>query len=95
MIVALSSSLDAYLSRVGLTQMKKYDFLGTRKEPVTLMFLKFLIENDYHQGLHNMVAVLGDKFWVLNDIDNKTNPKQIKLSNNKSTNYRWQIDIAD
>ncbi len=95
MIVALSSSLDSYLSRVGLSQMKKYDFLGTKKEPVTLMFLKFLIENDYHQGLHNMVAILGDKFWVLNDIDNKANPKQIKLSNNKSTNYRWQIDISD
>ena len=58
------------------------------------MFLKYLIDFDYHQGLWNILAILGDHFYVLNDIEKKSDPIKIHLSNDLSTNYGWQIEVV-
>jgi len=49
-----------------------------------------------HTGLFNMINILGDEFYVSNEIDTtfKTNIERIKLVNNESTNKQWQIYIV-
>jgi hypothetical protein len=94
MLSLLSGPMRRYQTRKALEEMKKFDHLGTQKEPVRLIFLKFLIDHDFHQGLYNMTSVLGDKFWVLNDITGINEPRYIELRNDETTNHRWQIYVV-
>jgi len=92
----LESSLKKFSSFEGLKEMKEFDSLGTPKGAVPLRFIKFLIDTENHQGLFNMIEVLGDDFYVINDIDDKSlvqAPNRVKLQNDSSTNYQWQIYI--
>lgn len=94
----LHDNLKKFQTRQALQDMKEFDFLGTKAVPVKLIFLKYLIENNEHQGLFNMRAILGDKFYVLNDLDkfkkNQANPSRlILILNNADTGNRWQIYI--
>ena len=73
--------------------MKKYDGLGEKKTPLRLLFLKYLIDNNYHQGLYNIISVLGESFYIKNDIDEETDPYFIKIQNYFSTNNQWQIYV--
>ena len=76
--------------------MKKFDKLGSRKAPVPLSFLKFLILNEKHQGLFNIVLVLGEQFYVTNNIDkniSRNESELVKLKNDAETNFKWQIYI--
>lgn len=91
MTKALRDPLKNYQTRDALTDMKKFDLLGTKDEPVRLIFLKFLIDNNMHQGLFNITAVLGEEFYVVNDIDGASEAVAIELKNNAQTNYRWKI----
>ncbi|PIK15048.1 hypothetical protein [Halobacteriovorax sp. JY17] len=95
MVEALKTPLKDYQTREALSDMKKYDGLGQRTEPMRLIFLKYLIENHLHQGLYNIVSIVGERFWLLNDIDGKTEPVYAEILNNESTNYKWQINILD
>jgi hypothetical protein len=71
--------------------MKSYDLLGSKEAPVGLVFLKFLIDTENHQGLYNIVQVLGEKFYVMNDLEKKSDPHYIEFKNDASTRNRWQI----
>jgi len=93
MIKALKGPLKDYQTRVALKDMKKFERVGSREEPVRLIFLKFLIDNNMHQGLYNITAVLGGEFYVVNDIDGSSEPVPIELKNDKETNYRWEIEL--
>ncbi len=93
MIVALSEPMKNFQTRKAIKDMKELDHLGSHEEPVHLMFLKFLIDNDYHQGLFNIQAEIGDKFWVINDFEKGRIPQWIELVNDQSTQSRWQIYI--
>ncbi|MBI2520523.1 MAG: hypothetical protein HYV97_08895 [Bdellovibrio sp.] len=93
MIVALSEPIKNFQTRKAIRDMKELDHLGSREEPVHLMFLKFLIDNDYHQGLFNFQAEIGNKFWVINDFEKNVAPQWIELINDSSTQSRWQIYI--
>lgn len=90
---ALEEPMKQYQTRSALQEMKKFDLLGTANEPVQLVFIKFLIDKNMHQGLFNVVAVLGDRFYVVNDIDGERVPTLIELANSEATNYRWQITV--
>jgi hypothetical protein len=92
----LSSTLKEYTSRRALDEMREHDRLGSVQAPVPLSFLKFLIDGDNHQGLYNLVNVLGDEFWVTNDIDArwKPAPEYIAMKNDESTSRQWQISIV-
>lgn len=92
---ALDESLKVYISRVGLSDMKKNDGLGTRDGPMPLIFLKYLIETNKHQALFNLLNIVGAEFYVKNDIDKaKVAPyNYVQLANDESTNYIWQIYI--
>mgnify|MGYP000082502343 CR=1 FL=1 len=95
MVEALKMPLKDYQTREALSDMRKYDGLGQRTEPMRLIFLKYLVENNLHQGLYNIVSIVGERFWLLNDIDGKTVPVYAEILNNESTKYKWQINILD
>ena len=75
--------------------MQSFDKLGTHASPVPLTFVKYLIDSDNHQGLYNLTAILGDNFWVSNDVDTKwkVGPEFIELRNDENTSRQWQIYI--
>ncbi len=93
----LDDNLQMYISRSGLEQMRKFDNLGTKEGPMPLMFLKYLIETEKHQSLYNIKSILGERFYVSNDIDSANPPKfdYIEIRNDESTNFKWQIFIRE
>lgn len=91
MITELSGPIKKFQTRSALNDMKSYDMLGSKDAPVGLIFLKFLIDTENHQGLYNIVTVLGEKFYVVNDLEKKNTPHYVQLKNDASTKNRWQI----
>lgn len=67
---------NTYKTRQALEDLKEFDKLGTKDEPVRLLFLKFLIDQNEHQGLFNVKSILGDHFFVTNDLDNFPDAKK-------------------
>lgn len=83
-----------------LKELRELDFLGTREQPFKLTTLKFLIDQNFHKELYNVKSVLGDKFFVENDLEVKINPKvkkqshyMVSLLNNQESNFKWLITI--
>ena len=93
MTKALKEPLVDFQTRQGLADMKRWDKLGSKTEPVRLIFLKFLIDNNLHTGLYNIVAVLGKHFYVVNDIDGIKDPVYTGLKNDESTKYQWTLTL--
>jgi hypothetical protein len=91
MISSLSQPIKKFQTRKALTDLRDFDKFGTSEAPVGIIFLKFLIDTDNHQGLYNVVNVLGDKFYLMNDFEGKTSPVFAELKNDPTTNHRWQI----
>jgi uncharacterized protein (DUF2249 family) len=73
--------------------MKIEQKLGSKDLPLLLLYLKFLIEFKRHGALYNMINILGNKFYVLNDLDDDPTPYLIELKNEQKTNWNWQIYI--
>lgn len=82
-----------YQTRSALAYLKKQDKLGSIVAPMSLIFIKFLIETQNHQGLYNILNVLGEKFYVINDLENKDVAHHVSLKNDESTSNRWQITL--
>lgn len=98
--VSRARSLAPVVERFGkykvLEQMKKSDALGSSKAPIPLIYIKFLIEESLDQLLFNITNVIGNEFYIINDIDeNIKSPTRISLLNNRSTYYKWQIVILE
>lgn len=95
MINTLSERLKTFMTREALAEMMAYDKLGTKEGPVPLLFLKYMVDMQEHHGLWNIISVLGDKFYVSNEIDASFNPKAefIQLVNNETTGRQWQIYV--
>lgn len=91
----LDERLPKYIAKRGLEEMKEFDGLGVEKG-VPLRFIKYLIDTKNHDGLYNIIQVLGEQFYVQNDIDDKKfvkAPTKISLINDEYTNYEWQIQV--
>lgn len=95
MINTLSERLKTFMTREALAEMTAYDKLGTKEGPVPLLFLKYMIDMQEHHGLWNIISVMGDKFYVSNEIDAsfKPAPELIQLMNNETTGRQWQIFV--
>jgi hypothetical protein len=93
--IQLEKSLKDYMTRKALEEMKKFDNLGTAKGPVPLLFIKYMIDHQQHQGLYNLIAEVGEKFYVTNDLDLEPTieSEYIQLVNNETTNFQWLINI--
>ncbi len=90
----LEGTLKEYTTRSALEEMRAWDKLGTSEAPLPLTFLKFLIDSQNHQGLYNVVGVLGDQFWVSNDIDKNSAAEYVELKSDSTTNYSWSLSIV-
>lgn len=92
----LSRRLKTFMKREALIEMMTYDKLGTTEGPVPLLFLKFMIDMEEHQGLWNLINVVGDRFYVSNEIDASFNPKPelVQIVNDDTTGRRWQLFIV-
>lgn len=93
MISKLSIPIKKFQTRQALTDMKEYDKLGSSEAPVGIIFLKYLIDTENHQGLYNVLGVLGDKFYVSNDFEGIDGAIFVELKNDSSTKNRWQINF--
>lgn len=82
-----------FASFKSLKEMKDFDKLGSKTAPVPLKFLKFLIDRGQHQKIYNMINILGDSFYVFNDIDKKKTISLVQLKNDESTQFQWGISI--
>jgi hypothetical protein len=94
MINNLSEKLKTFMTREALKEMMSFDKLGTKEGPVPLLFIKFMIDMEEHQGLFNLTSILGERFFVTNEIDASFKPKieLIRLSN-QEMGGNWQITI--
>lgn len=93
MINSLRTPLTAFQTRDALIDMKEFDGLGNKEEPARLLFLKYLIDQESHQGLFNFIDIIGGTFWVINDIDRDNRPVRVSLQNDQSTQYQWQLTL--
>jgi len=95
MINTLSERLTTFMTREALSEMMNYDKLGTKQGPVPLMFLKYMIDMQEHHGLWNIISVLGDRFYVSNEIDAAFSPAPefVQLMNNQDTGNQWQLFV--
>jgi hypothetical protein len=95
MLNTLSEKLEVFMTREALKEMVTYDKLGTKEGPVPLLFLKYLIDTDEHRGLWNILSVVGEQFYVANEIDVSFNPEveYVRLTNSEDTNHQWQLSI--
>lgn len=91
----LSKRLRTFMKREALMEMMNYDKLGTSEGPVPLLFLKYMIDMDEHQGLWNLISVIGERFYVSNEIDEsfKPKPELVQIVNDETTGRRWQLVI--
>jgi hypothetical protein len=97
MVQALRRTLKEYISIKALKEMKQYNSLGEVNGPVPLVFIKYLIDTNNHKGLYNLLNVVGDRFYVKNDIDRNLSlsVNYIQLRNDLSTGQKWVIDIIN
>ncbi len=95
MINNLADKLQNFMTREALKEMVTFDKLGTKDGPVPLLFLKFMVDMQEHTGLFNLISVLGDEFYVSNEIDETFNPspEKVKMINNDSTGRQWQFYV--
>jgi hypothetical protein len=91
LIAELSGPIKKFQTRAAITEMKAYDNIGSANAPIGLMFIKFLIDTENHQGLYNIITVIGDKFYVNNDLEGKVESHLIQIKNDSSTKNRWQL----
>lgn len=92
----LDKHMEKFVSRKGLAEMKEYDSLGKKKGPVPLLFIKYLIDEKRHKGLTNLVEVIGETFYVQNNIDPPSLAKKpvfVRLRYDRETEGLWQIDV--
>lgn len=98
MLDYLEKQMPKFFSREGLEEMKNFDKLGSQKGPVPLLFIKYLVENDKHQGLFNLIDVIGDQFYVRNNIDdesiaNENDLVRLEYKGDAATPF-WQLSIV-
>lgn len=86
--------LKKFSSHESLRKMKEVDGLGQKKAPIPLKFLKLLIDEEMHQDLFNITFVLGNQFFVLNDIDEGKQVEKVEFKNDKSTQFKWLISLV-
>ena len=86
----LTANVKIFGSRQALKDMKKLDNMGMKNGPIPLSFIKVLILSKNHQAIYNLLAIIGEKFFVFNDIERKKEPVQIRLFFDRKA-YNWQI----
>ncbi len=87
----IQNAVYNFQSQKILTVLKSKNNLGSKKGPLRLSFVKYMIDASQHQGLFNLKMVLGDRFFVINDLEEKNEAVFIELA--LEENNIWQIYI--
>lgn len=89
----LDNRLAKFFTRSSLIEMKRIDSFGSKKSPLPLIFLKYMIDYNKHKELFTLIDVIGSTFYVKNDIDkdDEIPISKIQLENNFQTQFKWQI----
>ncbi len=95
LIKKFNGPLKPFQTLKALKEMKKNDILGSIQTPFSYIFLRYMLDFDLHQGLFNLKSVLGQEFYIVDDIEKKKKPIKIRLTNNKKTNYQWKLEIVE
>ncbi|MBF0365119.1 MAG: hypothetical protein HQK50_06080 [Oligoflexia bacterium] len=93
----LLPAMEPYKSQEALREMCRLDHIGTAENPLALSFVKLLLDQNEHHALFNLTTVLGESFYVENDLENlgpKVRAVLIRLSN-RSDNGEWEIFIVN
>jgi hypothetical protein len=96
-IQELKKIAQNFFSRKALQQMKVKDKIGSLDSPIPFRFVKYLINSKDHQRLFNLVSIVGNNFYILNDLDKDpaANGKKliIQLENHMSFKYAWKVAV--
>lgn len=92
-IEKLNTNLKDYMTSRVLKLLRDQEDLGTNDGPLPLKFLKFLIDENNHESLYNVINVLGDSFYVVSEFDGEEHKviQKIRILNDESSNNEWQI----
>lgn len=90
----LEVRMKSYQTREALNEMKEFDLLGSKDQPMSLIFLKLMIDTNNHTGLWNVISVLGNPLYTINDIDNDKEIFFMELNNSVQTKGKWVITIV-
>ncbi|GAB4012087.1 MAG: hypothetical protein Fur0010_07540 [Bdellovibrio sp.] len=89
----LEGRMKSYQTREALQEMKEFDKLGSKDQPMSLIFLKLLIDTNNHVGMWNVISILGNPLYVMNDIDPTREIVLIELRNGVDTKGKWVIVV--
>lgn len=89
----LRDAVGDLITQPSLKKMREINSLGSQKVPVKLSLIKYLIDESNHQGLYNILRILGSKFYVYNDLEKKKDVVLFGMTNNKTTRYQWVFKI--
>ncbi len=91
----LTSKLVSFASYKALQTMKKQSQLGSSTAPFPLLFIKFLIDQHHFKEIYNIMNVVGDSFYVFNDIDelDQRQVQKINLSEKFDLEHSWLIKL--
>jgi hypothetical protein len=87
-----------YFNRKALQKMKEEDLMGEKSAPIPLTFVKYLIDTQDHQKLFNIIDIVGNNFYVMNDLDKglgKENIVPIQLEHNRQFQFNWKVSILN
>ena len=86
----LQQKIYLYEKKATLLKLRDEEKLGKNDAPLPLSFLKYMIDFNEEQPLNNLLETLGDRFFVLNDLEDSA--KIIYIEIKRETNL-WQISI--
>jgi hypothetical protein len=92
---SLEAPLQDYQSRSALQELKAYESLGSAENPMPLIFLKYLIDTESHQGLFNIQSIIGKHFYIRNDIDREKTPVFLELNLDNKNYEGWKLFVID
>ena len=60
------------------------------------IWIRKLIDKKMNQNLFNIIMVLGESFYIFNDIDKGVKDlERIKLKNDYSTGFKWKMTLLE
>lgn len=86
--------LKEYQTEATLKRLKNHDQLGDKNHPLGLTFIKFLLQTNKEQGLKNISKVLGERFYVVNDLEGKKESIIIRFYPKKGDKIPWRIELT-
>lgn len=95
LVQKFNGPLRPFQTLKALKEMKKNDILGSIQTPFSYVFLRYMLDFELHQGLFNLTSVLGNQFYIVDDIEKKKKPIKVRLLNSKQTNYKWKLEIVE